>query len=91
MTKAEAAALAKPHGAGGKKKLEVPPMPAKPDYARPRPAAAATDCDDAPLVHVRAAMGVLFGSSLAIGFTSLAVDAPDVAAWAWRGSCSPTS
>jgi cytochrome b6-f complex iron-sulfur subunit len=71
MSKSEAAALAKPTEPAGKKKLDVPPMPAKPDYAKTRPAASA------PAATTRrsffsAAAGVLFGSSLAIGFTSLA-------------------
>ncbi|WP_425616859.1 Rieske 2Fe-2S domain-containing protein [Anatilimnocola sp. NA78] len=52
----------------GKKKLEAPPMPAKPAFARP---AAVTDPDRR--TFLAAAGGALFGSSLAIGFTSLAV------------------
>jgi hypothetical protein len=38
MSKSEAAALAKPAEPTGKKRLDVPPMPAKPEYARARPA-----------------------------------------------------
>lgn len=70
MTKAEAAtkAVAAPVG---KKRIEVPPMPAKPDYARPKAAVAAGG--DTRRGFFAAAAGVLFGSSLAIGFTSLAV------------------
>lgn len=51
------------------KKLEVPAMPEKPAYARPRPAAAAAQAQTSR----RGFLSVLFGSSLAIGFTSLAV------------------
>jgi cytochrome b6-f complex iron-sulfur subunit len=72
MTKAEAAALAKPAEPVAKKKLDVPPMPAKPDYAKPRPAIAAAAQQTDRRSFLSAAAGVLFGSSLAIGFTSLA-------------------
>ncbi len=72
MTKAEAAALAKPTEPTGKKKLDVPPMPPKPDYAKPRPALAAAADGTDRRSFMSAAMGVLFGSSLAIGFSSLA-------------------
>jgi cytochrome b6-f complex iron-sulfur subunit len=72
MTKAEAAAKAAPAAPVAKKKLEVPPMPAKPDYAK-APALAA-DVDAATRRGFFAASaGLLFGSSLAVGFTSLAV------------------
>jgi cytochrome b6-f complex iron-sulfur subunit len=69
MTKAEAAtkAVAAP---AAKKRIEVPPMPAKPDYARPK---AVVGDDSTRRGFFAAAAGVLFGSSLAIGFTSLAV------------------
>jgi cytochrome b6-f complex iron-sulfur subunit len=70
MTKAEAAAKAAPAAPTAKKKIDVPPMPAKPDYAR-APAAAVTDTTRRSFFA--AAAGVLFGSSLAVGFTSLAV------------------
>jgi cytochrome b6-f complex iron-sulfur subunit len=70
MTKAEAAtkAVAAP---AAKKRIEVPPMPAKPDYARPQAAVAGDGSTRRGFFA--AAAGVLFGSSLAIGFTSLAV------------------
>jgi cytochrome b6-f complex iron-sulfur subunit len=71
MTKAEAAAKAAP-GPVAKKKIEVPPMPAKPDYARPPVAAVVVD-GSTRRSFFAAAAGVLFGSSLAIGFTNLAV------------------
>jgi cytochrome b6-f complex iron-sulfur subunit len=70
MTKAEAAAKVSPAAPAAKKKFEVPPMPAKPDYARPVPTTAATTTRRSLFA---AAAGVLFGSSLAVGFTSLAV------------------
>lgn len=73
MTKAEAAAKAAPPQPAAKKKLDVPPMPAKPDYARPAPAAAVAGDATTRRSFMAAAGGVLFGSSLAIGFTSLAV------------------
>jgi cytochrome b6-f complex iron-sulfur subunit len=72
MTKAEAAARAAPIAPAGKKKIEVPPMPAKPDYARP-PVSATVVAPSTRRGFFAAAGGVLFGSSLAIGFTSLAV------------------
>jgi cytochrome b6-f complex iron-sulfur subunit len=72
MTKAEAAKAATAPPPAAKKKLEVPPMPAKPDYARPRPATESVAATTRRSFFAAAA-GVLFGSSLAIGFTSLAV------------------
>lgn len=72
MTKAEAAAKAAPVEPPAKKKLAVPPMPAKPDYARPK-APAATAEATTRRSFLAALTGMLFGSSLAIGFTSLAV------------------
>jgi cytochrome b6-f complex iron-sulfur subunit len=58
-----------------KTKLAVPPMPEKPGYARPEPAAPAPA--GVPrrgfLAGFAAAMAVLFQSSLAIGFTSMGV------------------
>lgn len=71
MTKAEAAAKASPAAPTGKKKIEVPPMPAKPAYARPDAAAAADT--SARRTFFAAAAGVLFGSWLSVGFTTLAV------------------
>lgn len=70
MTKAEAAskAVAAP---AAKKKIEVPPMPAKPEYARP--AAVVVGDGATRRSFFAAAAGVLFGSSLAVGFSSLAV------------------
>lgn len=71
MTKAEAAAKAAPAAPAAKKKLEVPPMPAKPDYAK-APSVAAADATSRRGFFAASA-GLLFGSSLAVGFTSLAV------------------
>jgi len=76
ITKAEAAARAKEAVAAPvKKKAAVPPMPAKPDYAKSVAAAPATSERRGFLV---AAMAIFAGaffmtSSLAIGFSSLAV------------------
>jgi cytochrome b6-f complex iron-sulfur subunit len=71
ITKAEAAAKTAAPAPAAKKKIEVPPMPAKPDYARPAPAVG-TD-GSTRRTFLAAATGALFGSSLAVGFTSLAV------------------
>jgi len=73
MTKAEAAAKAAPIAPAGKKKIEVPPMPAKPGYARPAAAVAASPDATTRRSFFAATAGLLFGSSLAVGFTSLAV------------------
>jgi cytochrome b6-f complex iron-sulfur subunit len=73
VTKAEAAAKAHAPATPAKKKIEVPPMPAKPDYARPQAVAMADIDATTRRTFFSAAMGFLFGSSLAIGFTSLAV------------------
>lgn len=72
MSKAEAAAKAVPTTPTGKKKIDVPPMPAKPDYARPVAATVSGTEGETRRSFMAAAAGVLFGSSLAIGFTSLA-------------------
>lgn len=69
MTKAEAAAKATPVVPAGKKKIEVPPMPAKPDYAKP---AAASATATTRRSFFAMAGGLLFGSSLSVGFSSLA-------------------
>ncbi len=67
VSKSAAPAETKP---AGKPKIPVPPMPEKPAYARPRPVtAAATDRRG----FFATGAGVLLGSWLAIGFTSLAV------------------
>jgi cytochrome b6-f complex iron-sulfur subunit len=76
ISKAEAAAKAtagSPPPAPAKKKLEVPPMPPKPDYARPKSAAEAATAAVERRSFLAAALGVFFGSSLAIGFTNLAI------------------
>jgi cytochrome b6-f complex iron-sulfur subunit len=70
VSKAEAEAKGIAPVPTGKKKLEAPPMPAKPEFARvAAPAAAASS----RRTFFAAMGGALFGSSLAIGFTSLAV------------------
>jgi cytochrome b6-f complex iron-sulfur subunit len=71
ISKAEAAAKLAPAAPPPKKKIEVPPMPPKPDYARPQPAPAAAGATRRSFMA--AAAGVLFGSSLAIGFNTLAL------------------
>ncbi|MFN0019237.1 MAG: ubiquinol-cytochrome c reductase iron-sulfur subunit [Pirellulaceae bacterium] len=68
VTKAEAAAKGQP--VEGKKKLEVPPMPAKPDYARAPVPAAATATRRTFMASI---LGFAFGSSMAVGFSSLAI------------------
>lgn len=68
VSKAEAPVEKKP---AGKVRLEAPPMPEKPAYARPKVAAAAPATDRRGFMG--AMVGVFFGSSVAIGFTSLAV------------------
>jgi cytochrome b6-f complex iron-sulfur subunit len=70
MSKSEAAALARPPEPAAKRKLDVPPLPAKPDYARPRPAPEADAATRRSFLAMASA--ALFGSSMAIGFTSLA-------------------
>ncbi len=69
VTKAEAAAVATkaPPKAVAKEKLFVPPVPAKPEYAKPKPAKKADDVDR------RGFFTMLLDSPLAIGMTSLAV------------------
>ncbi len=71
ITKAEAAAKGQPV-AEGKKKLDVPPMPAKPDYARPRAPVAETTTRRSFMATLTGLFGFCFGSSLAVGFSSLA-------------------
>ncbi|HZZ30019.1 MAG TPA: Rieske (2Fe-2S) protein [Pirellulales bacterium] len=70
MTKAQAAALpaakAAPKGPA-KEKIPVPPMPAKPAYAKLSPAKPAAEGQDR-----RSFLGVIFGSSLALGMTAMA-------------------
>jgi cytochrome b6-f complex iron-sulfur subunit len=57
-----------------KTKLAVPPMPEKPAYARPVPAVAPTTVPRRSFLGgLTAALAVLFQSSLAVGFTSMAV------------------
>jgi cytochrome b6-f complex iron-sulfur subunit len=76
ITKAEAAARAKEAGAApAKKKSAAPPMPAKPDYAKVSPPAASSSERRGFLVAATAIFAGTFfmTSSLAIGFSSLAV------------------
>ena len=71
MTKAEAAAKGVP--VEGKKKLDVPPMPAKPDYARSKPQPVTTQTRRSFMASISGLFGFAFGSSLAVGFSSLAI------------------
>lgn len=70
ITKAEAAARAKAGtGEKTKEKPKAPPMPPKPEYAKPVATAAPSKTDR------RTLMAVLFGSSLAIGFGAMTMAA----------------
>ena len=69
MTKAEAAAkpqAARESVAAAKAKLTVPPMPQKPEAAKPKPPKPADE-------ERRTLIGLLIGSALGLGFTSLSV------------------
>ncbi|MFO0868230.1 MAG: ubiquinol-cytochrome c reductase iron-sulfur subunit [Pirellulales bacterium] len=55
-----------------KKKLEAPPMPAKPEYAQAKPKAASKK-DESRRGFFASVSYMIAGSSLALGFTSLAV------------------
>ncbi len=70
MTKAEAATKPQPARepvAAAKAKLTVPPMPAKPAYAVPKPRV------EKPVEDRRGFMTLLFGSALGLGFTTFSV------------------
>jgi len=71
ITKAEAAARAQVSSPPAKQKLSVPPMPERPAYARPSPPPQSTSEDRRGFFAALA--GVFVGSSLAVGFSSLAV------------------
>jgi cytochrome b6-f complex iron-sulfur subunit len=76
ISKAEAASRAKETVAPKKEKPAAPPMPAKPDYAKVAPAPAADTSERRGFLVACAAIfaGTFFvTSSLAIGFSSLAV------------------
>ena len=70
ITKAEAAKRSE--SAADKPKLTVPPLPEKPAYARPQSAAASVG-GEGRRGFLATVAGVFVGSSLAVGFTSLAV------------------
>jgi len=72
MSKAEAAAKGKAIPAG-KKKLDVPPMPAKPAYARAPSRTAADEDRRGFLALTLASVGVFLGSASSIGFGTLIV------------------
>ncbi len=70
MSKAEAAAKApaeKPAAKAAKPRIAVPPMPPKPDYAKPKAKAAAATEDRRGFLT-----SMMLGSFLGIGFTSMA-------------------
>lgn len=70
VSKAEASTVAKPTkeaAAAAKAKLAVPPMPAKPEYAKPKPKT------EAAVEGRRGFMGLVLGSFFAIGNTALAI------------------
>jgi cytochrome b6-f complex iron-sulfur subunit len=72
MSKAEAAAKPQPSREGvaaAKAKLAVPPMPAKPDYAKIAPKGKAKP----ELEERRGVLAMVLGSFLGLGFTSLSV------------------
>jgi cytochrome b6-f complex iron-sulfur subunit len=76
MSKAEAAAKAKTADAPAKTKPSAPPMPSKPDYAKVAPARASETAERRGFLVACTAIfaGTFFlTSSLAIGFSSLAV------------------
>lgn len=69
VSKAEAPAALKElrPAAAAKARMVVPPMPAKPEYAKPKPA------KEPAVEERRGFMGILFGSAFAIGNTALAL------------------
>ncbi len=69
MTKAEAAAKEKSEPVAKSAKPSVPPMPAKPDYAKPKPAATKGGAEGESR---RGFLSLMFGSMMAVGYTSLA-------------------
>lgn len=72
MTKAEAAAMEKPEAEAKapSSKGVVPPMPQKPDYAKPKAAAKKGEEETR-----RGFVGLLFGSMLSVGYTAMAATA----------------
>ncbi len=77
MSKAEASAKAQgataaPAAAKAKSATTVPPMPERPAYARPQPRAAAAPSADRRS-FLAGMMGILVGSPLAVGFSTLVV------------------
>ncbi|MEK6237376.1 MAG: Rieske 2Fe-2S domain-containing protein, partial [Planctomycetales bacterium] len=72
MSKAEAAAKGKPVGKP-KVKREAPPMPAKPSYAKPAPSRPTVDEGRRTITGMLGAgFSAMVGTSLGLGFTSLA-------------------
>jgi cytochrome b6-f complex iron-sulfur subunit len=73
MSKAEAAAQGKQIPAGKKKKLEAPPMPAKPSYAKTSTTGTAQHDRRGFLALTMASLGVYMFSTVGIGFGALIV------------------
>jgi len=59
--------------APAKKKLEAPPMPAKPEYAQAKPTGKGGKKEESRRGFIASVSSMIAGSSLALGFTSLAV------------------
>jgi cytochrome b6-f complex iron-sulfur subunit len=70
ITKAEAAAKEKPEAEAKPAKGVVPPMPPKPEYAKPKAAAKAGEEETR-----RGFTALLFGSMLSLGYTAMAATA----------------
>ncbi|HND53086.1 MAG TPA: ubiquinol-cytochrome c reductase iron-sulfur subunit, partial [Pirellulaceae bacterium] len=70
VSKAEAKEKGIPEAPVGKKKIEVPPPPPRPEFLKPKPAAAAEETRRGFFAYFTQ---VIVGSSLALGFASLAV------------------
>jgi len=70
ITKAEAAAKEKPEADAKPAKGVVPPMPPKPDYAKPKAAAKAGEEETR-----RGFTGLMLGSMLSVGYTAMAATA----------------
>lgn len=73
MSKSEAASrvAAAPAAKPAKAPIEVPPFPAKPDYAKPKPKQKAEAAAAEPARRDVLGFGLMFGSALAVGFTSV--------------------
>lgn len=66
VSKSEAVAKAEPAAKPVKEKVVAPPMPAKPEYAKPKAAAAVEE-------DRRSFLALMLGTAMGVGFTSMAV------------------